>query len=508
MPYPVYRIFISSTFLDLAPERKAVAQAIEDLNGSCGVLGIAIIQIDLQRGADTRPPLNVCLAEVARCDGVITLVGKCYGSAGSTGLSYTEMEFDEAAKLGLEQLAYYKSDSALFLPEQVDTDTEKIAKLTLFRGKIDSRLKRDQFANADELRGHALRDLMKWLLAQHEVASRVAHSVAAAAFSGTKIIFTAFAAGKWLEAGNMLSSRETILDMRRFGLGGLYRALLRDLLELGSIAQPTRITNPKMRARLLLAYVRVARESFSGTVALEQAAALQEIVGDKHYTCEILRAKAEALFTETGRFNLAVSILKKLLRSSRATRDLHVVAESFITVGAYYSSRGNHAKALRWYWKCIDAMCWMPEMCPFCLCDAFIAAGAEHMALGDCTLANDRFGKGLMIALMIPNRDRQAKALHCLARHLTWHGDVKAGIAAYVWLSRTCREIDPRREDGDLNILLGETVVKHGREAVEKCLREVEGQPQRIVESALAPYELKTFTANLRLKPSAEGDHW
>src|SRR2546428_5321618 len=115
MPYPVYRIFISSTFLDLAPERKQVAQAIDDLNASCGILRVALVPIDLQRGADTRPPLEVCLKEVRQSDLLVTIVGKCYGTFAPQGLSYTELEFDEATKSKLERLAYYKNDSGFFL---------------------------------------------------------------------------------------------------------------------------------------------------------------------------------------------------------------------------------------------------------------------------------------------------------------------------------------------------------------------------------------------------------
>jgi len=508
MPYPVYRIFVSSTFLDLAPERKQVAQAIDDLNASCGILRVALVPIDLQRGADTRPPLEVCLNEVRHSDVLVTIVGKCYGSVAPQGLSYTELEFDEAAHSKLERLAYYKNDSAFFLPEHVETDPERVEKLQSLRKKIDSRMKRDSFANADELRGHIIRDLMKWTLARPEVASSIPVSIAAAAFAGSKVLFDAFAAGKWNEAAALLSSREVILDMRRFGLGNLYLSLLRDLLELGSLAAPTRITEPKLRASLLLKYVRSAGDSFAAGVALEQAAALESTVKDKHYSFDVVRAKAESIITESRRFDIALPILKNMLRCARTTRDLHVVAQGMCTVGMNYSLKGNHTRALKWYWKSITILCWMPEMCPFCLCDAFIAAGNEHMALGDCTLANDRFGKGLMIALLIPNRDRQAKALHCLARHLTWHNELRAGIAAYVWLSRVCKEIDPRREDADLNVLLGEAVVKYGWNLVEQYLREVEGNPQEVLEKALLPYELKDFTKKLKLKRSYAGDHW
>jgi tetratricopeptide (TPR) repeat protein len=506
VPYPLYKVFISSTFLDLAPERRQVAQSVHDLNASLAALGIALLPIDLERGADTRPPLDVCLSEVRQSDILVAIIGKCYGSISSSGSSITEMEFDEAAKCSLQRLAYYKHDSATILRDHADTDPEKIRKLQSFRSKIDSQLKRDTFSNADELRGHLIRDLMKWVLAQAQVAKRIPASIAASALSGSKALIEALASAKWQEAAQQLSSREVKLDMQRFGLKNLYLSLLRDLLELGSFAPPTRVTEPAQRARLLLIYIEEAGDSFSGRVALEQAAALEDQIRDPHYSFEVAAARTKTILISSNRYELALPDLKKMLRRAPAALDLHLVAQSKCTVGLYYSFKGDHARALKWYWKTITVLCWMPEICPFCLCDAFIAAGNEHMALGQCVLANDRLGKGLMIALMIPNRGRQSKALHCLARHLAWHNEVRAGIAAYVWLSRVCKEVDPSSEDADLGLLLGELVVKHGHAVVEKHLREVEGQAEQVVKEALAPYGLESFTRSLQLKPSPAGD--
>ena len=167
MPHPIYRIFISSTFIDLAPERKAVEQAVADLNSAVARAGIALYAIDLRRGSAPEPPLEVCLQEVRLSDVIVTLVGKCYGSETKAGISYTETEFDEATNQKLQRLAFYKDESAIFLSEHVETDSEKIRKLAAFRQKIDSQLKRDTFLNFDELRADVIRDLMRWLRRVH-----------------------------------------------------------------------------------------------------------------------------------------------------------------------------------------------------------------------------------------------------------------------------------------------------------------------------------------------------
>jgi hypothetical protein len=48
MLHPIYRIFISSTFLDLAPERKAVEQAVEDWNCAVARAGIVLTHSSTQ----------------------------------------------------------------------------------------------------------------------------------------------------------------------------------------------------------------------------------------------------------------------------------------------------------------------------------------------------------------------------------------------------------------------------------------------------------------------------
>jgi hypothetical protein len=80
MPHPIYRIFISSTFTDLAPERKAVEQAVADLNSAVACAGVSLFAIDLRRGSAPEPPFTVCLQEVRLSDVIVTLIGKCYGS--------------------------------------------------------------------------------------------------------------------------------------------------------------------------------------------------------------------------------------------------------------------------------------------------------------------------------------------------------------------------------------------------------------------------------------------
>lgn len=142
------------------------------------------------------------------------------------------------------------------------------------------------------------------------------------------------------------------------------------------------------------------------------------------------------------------------------------------------------------------------------LSDAFRLAGREHASLGECNWASDRFGKSLAIAQIIPNRSRQILALDFLAQHLEHHGFIREAIAAYVWLARLVAETDPSDEAANLNLLLGEVSIRYGRDVVKAHLKEVEGCAEKVVDEALAPYQLDKFIRELGVKPSFAGDHW
>jgi tetratricopeptide (TPR) repeat protein len=507
MPHPIYRIFISSTLLDLAPERKSVEQAVTDLNSAVARAGIALHAIDLRRGSAPEPPLEVCLQEVRLSDVVITLVGKCYGSETDAGLSYSETEFDEATTQKLNRLAFYKDESAVFLPEHVDTDPEKVHKLAAFREKIDGQLKRETFLNSDELRADVIRDLMRWLIGQPQVAATMARKSPVTFFAGGKRYFDAVNQADYESAADVVLSREFTLDMQRHGLGLVHQAMLADLLGIGGRSSSGQIADLKLRARLLLRFVAGSRGTLSGSVALEEALRLQNLINDAHYSFEVAKEQVRSTI-ESNRYDLAKLLLKRMMKCADKTGDLHALAQAQEPFGDFYRAQGNHKKALKWYWKEIETICKMPDMCPFCLSDAFRLAGNELMSLGKCILANDRFGKSLAIARIIPSRVREIQALHFIAKHFAHHGSVREGIAAYVWLARLSAESDPSSEGANLNLLLGELSVRHGRDLIKAHLKEVEARAEQVVDEALAPYQLDKFVRKLDIKPSSAGDHW
>jgi len=202
-----------------------------DLNSAVARAGIVLNPIDLRRGAAPELPLEVCLQEVRMSDVIITVVGKCYGSETDAGVSFTEAEFDEACTHKLYPLAYFKDEASILLPEHIDTHPGKIRKLAAFRQKIDSKLKRDAFLNSDEIRAAVIRDLLRWLIGQPRVAPTLAQRSPATFFAGGKKYFDAINHGDYELAAQAVLSREFTLDMRRFGLGSVHQAMLRQCLK-------------------------------------------------------------------------------------------------------------------------------------------------------------------------------------------------------------------------------------------------------------------------------------
>lgn len=99
----VKRVFLSSTFRDLAPERDAATCAINRLGG-------AVCIAMEHRGAAPVPPRDACLTEVTRSDILVLVIGYTYGSIDPpTSLSMTRMEFEHARRQGIPVLAYVKN---------------------------------------------------------------------------------------------------------------------------------------------------------------------------------------------------------------------------------------------------------------------------------------------------------------------------------------------------------------------------------------------------------------
>jgi hypothetical protein len=108
----VHKVFLSSTWRDMADRRAAVLRAVRLLDGFD-------VEAMEEFGLRPQPPLDVCLMKVAGCNVFFGVLGAAYGSSPPAGdPSYTEREYDEAERLGLPRLMVVVDDEDVADPRQ------------------------------------------------------------------------------------------------------------------------------------------------------------------------------------------------------------------------------------------------------------------------------------------------------------------------------------------------------------------------------------------------------
>ncbi|MFR7936174.1 MAG: DUF4062 domain-containing protein [Clostridium perfringens] len=95
-----YQIFISSTFADLQEERKAIMDAIMDLN--CFPAGMEMFP------ANDSEQFEYIKTIIDESDYYVLVLAGRYGSVAEDGKSYTEKEFDYAKEKGIPVLVFKK----------------------------------------------------------------------------------------------------------------------------------------------------------------------------------------------------------------------------------------------------------------------------------------------------------------------------------------------------------------------------------------------------------------
>ena len=112
------RIFVSSTFKDLRPERESAQDGCAGRNGS---LGMELFV------SEPSKPLDVCLEQVQLSDAVILIIGFMAGSLipESPELTYTRAEFEFAQRLGRPVFAFFKTEGGVSVNKETDADKKK-----------------------------------------------------------------------------------------------------------------------------------------------------------------------------------------------------------------------------------------------------------------------------------------------------------------------------------------------------------------------------------------------
>jgi len=123
-----YQIFISSTFLDLKEERRAVMQSLLELD--CIPAGMELFP------ADDEDSWELIKREIEQSDYYVLVIGGRYGSEDDHGVSFTEREFEHATKVGIPILAFVHSNPEEIPKSKTDGNDKAWEKLIAFIGKV------------------------------------------------------------------------------------------------------------------------------------------------------------------------------------------------------------------------------------------------------------------------------------------------------------------------------------------------------------------------------------
>jgi hypothetical protein len=147
-----YQVFVSSTFKDLHEERDLVIKAILEM-------GHIPVGMEMFSAADEEQ-WNIIKKQIEQTDYYIVVVAHCYGTCDSTGLSYTEKEYDYAVSRGIPTLGFILDDSVSWPKEKSDSEKTAIKRLKCFKEKV--KLKPVSFwKNGEDLYGRCSIALMK-----------------------------------------------------------------------------------------------------------------------------------------------------------------------------------------------------------------------------------------------------------------------------------------------------------------------------------------------------------
>jgi putative nucleotidyltransferase with HDIG domain len=170
-----FRVFLCSTFTDLADERKNVLDAIRRLQ----------LQHDSMEffGARAKLPIKTCLEEVGKSDVLVVVVGHRYGNlVPRRGVSFSEAEYREGHRLEKPCLVYFRDDNVPVLPKNVERDSEKATRLEKWKEKLSKRHTICTFKDQADLAVQVTADLTRTIRSLEESASK-RNSDSAAAIS-------------------------------------------------------------------------------------------------------------------------------------------------------------------------------------------------------------------------------------------------------------------------------------------------------------------------------------
>lgn len=125
-------VYVSSTFVDLERHRAALKTALERAQYD--------VECMEKYPAFDERPVDKCLADVAACDVYVLLVAHRYGYVPAEnnphGRSITELEYDEAVRLGKPRLVFCVDEDEPWPPRMTDKAEPALGRLNAFRQRV------------------------------------------------------------------------------------------------------------------------------------------------------------------------------------------------------------------------------------------------------------------------------------------------------------------------------------------------------------------------------------
>jgi len=164
------KVFVSSTWEDLQPERGAIEAALSRVQ-EASFIGME------SWGSRPETPKNACLVEVVNCDIYLGVFAFRYGSVDpESGKSMTELEYCQARVLNKPCLIYFKSENAFVRASDFEQSPDAQQKLNALKEELQRNHVLAYFVSADELKVRVIHDLLQLIpkIASHTL--RAAHS--------------------------------------------------------------------------------------------------------------------------------------------------------------------------------------------------------------------------------------------------------------------------------------------------------------------------------------------
>lgn len=150
-----YQVFVSSTYEDLKDERKEVSQAILEVN--CIPAGMELFP------AASKDQWSIIKHVIDESDIYLVVVAGRYGSVGTDDegnrVSYTEMEFDYAKKIGKPIIALLHRNPENLPRSKCEKSQRQSKKLEKFRNKVSAGRLIQKWDNKDNLKSTVMQAL-------------------------------------------------------------------------------------------------------------------------------------------------------------------------------------------------------------------------------------------------------------------------------------------------------------------------------------------------------------